>query len=107
MTNLYKSTIAKNFEKFLKALQSEKKDNFDATFQIYYDLFRIRNAQWSYKLSTNRGVDYSLADIFQDIIAHYLRKHLPKKYTIFLENNNFKLIPDILIKNGKDNWAII
>jgi hypothetical protein len=104
-----KSSISKHFGKFLNALQEDNKKscNKDITFQIYYDLFRIRNAQWSYKLGVNRGVDYSLSDIFQDIVAHYLRMNLPKEYSVLLECKEGKLRPDIVIKKGDKNWAII
>jgi hypothetical protein len=105
-----KSKISKHFEKFLEALQSEDEDidHPDIGFQIYYDLFKIRDAQWKYKLNVNRKIDYSLSDIFQDIVAHYLRKYLPKKYNILIEDkDDGKLRPDILIKKGDKNWAVI
>lgn len=89
-------------------MKSHQEDHHsDITFQIYYDLFRIRDAQWNYKLASNRGIDYSLADIFQDIVAHYLRINLSKKYKVFLEFQQGKLRPDILIKKKNKNWAII
>lgn len=104
-----KSSISKHFEKFLDALQKENKNNCnnDLSFQIYYDLFRIREAQWSYKLNVKRMVDYALSDIFQDIIAHYLRMSLSKEYSVLLEHKEGKLRPDIIVKRGDKNWAII
>jgi hypothetical protein len=109
MKKMYKSKISEHFEKFLESLQSENKniDHSDITFQIYYDLFKIRDAQWRYKLRVNRSIDYSLADIFQDIVAHYFRKCLPKKYTVFIEYKEGRLRPDILIKKENKNWAVI
>ncbi len=105
----YKSAISKSFEDFLFAMQQTKKEDChkDITFQIYYDLFKIREAQWKYKIEINRGVDYSLSDIFQDLIAHYLRMFLPKQYSVHLESKQGKLRPDILIRKNEKNWAII
>lgn len=103
------SNISKHFEKFLSALKkTDKKEcHPDTSFQIYYDLFKIREAQWKYKIDTSRGIDYSLSDIFQDIIARYLRIYLPKKYKILIEYKQGSLRPDILIKKSDKPWAII
>jgi hypothetical protein len=102
------SPIAKSFNNFLRKLQEDDKNfNPDITFQIYYDLFRIREAQLEYKKKVRRGKDSSLADIFQDIIAHYLRLTLPKEYSVILDKKYGKLTPDILIMKNKSNWAII
>jgi hypothetical protein len=105
----YYSPISDNFERFLLSMEKSKKEtcHSDISFQIYYDLFRIREAQWRYKLEINRGIDYSLSDIFQDLIAHYLRMCLPKQYEVFLELKQGKLRPDILIKKNGEVWSII
>ena len=104
-----KSEIGKSFEKFLLSLEETKSRYYhkDISFQIYYDLFKIRQAQWNYKLKVNRKIDYSLSDIFQDIIAHYLRHSLPKTYSVILECKQGKIRPDILIKKNGKNWSII
>jgi len=103
-----KSPIAKKYEKFVLALASTKpKPSSDISMQIFYDLFRIRDAQWKYKVSFNREVDSSVSDIFQDLLGHYLNICLPKKYEVLLEHYQNKLRPDILIKKGSKNWAII
>ena len=102
------SPIAETFKNFLKTLQGDNKDfNSDITFQIYYDLFKIREAQLEYKNKVKRGKDSSLADIFQDIIAHYLRLTLPNEYSIILEKKFGRLTPDILIIKNEFPWAII
>ena len=103
------SPISDAFEKFLLSMEKSKKNtcNSDISFKLYYDLFRIREAQWKYKLEINRSVDYSLSDIFQDLVAHYLRMCLPKKYEVFLEFKQGKLRPDILIKKNGKFWSII
>ena len=103
------TNISKSFGLFLDSLQSEEQSKLskDTTFQIFYDLFRIREAQLKYKVKTNRGVDYSLSDIFQDIVAPYLRICLPDEYEVLLEHKQGKLRPDILIDKGNKHWAII
>jgi len=82
-----KSKIAKNFKKFLESLEdtSKKINPTEVSFRIYYEMFKIREAQWKYKENFNRKIDYSLSDIFQDIIAHYLKKTLPNNFEIFVE----------------------
>lgn len=104
------STIAENFERFLYSLENtslNKNINKDITLQIFYDLFRIREAQWMYKINFKRGIDHSLSEVFQDLIAHYLKMVLSKEYEIILEYKQKKLRPDILIKKNKKNWSII
>jgi len=105
-----KSTIADKFRIFIDSL-GERNTTYDkdVAFQIFYDLFQIRDAKWKYKKRVRRGADSSLSDIFQDIIAHYLRMTLPKEYTVFIEYKEKKipLCPDILIKKKGSNWSII
>ena len=103
------SDIADSFCNFLVCLQDTNKNNLpeDIGFQIFYDLFKIREAQREYKINFCRKIDYSLSDIFQDIIAHYLKKILPKEYEVILEYKQKKLRPDILIKKNGKNHAIL
>lgn len=77
----------------------------DVSYQIFYDLFRIREFQWRYKVKFGREVDVTLSAIFQDIIAHYLK--ILTKYDILCEHKQGKLRPDILIKHNGRNKAII
>ncbi len=103
-------SISKSYAKLLESLSNENTEDFnsDLTYQIFYDLFKIRVAQKKYKEKTNRYKNYSLSDIFQDIIAHYLRLKLSQKeYKIYLEKTSNKLRPDILIEKNNKNWAII
>ena len=103
-----KSKIATNYGKFLKSLSDNSKPSSkDTSFQIFYDLFKIREFQWNYKLKVQRNVDYSLSDIFQDIIAHYIRLNLSKEFEVFLEYKKGISRPDILIKKNGNYWAII
>ncbi|HVY01561.1 MAG TPA: hypothetical protein VHA12_02240 [Candidatus Nanoarchaeia archaeon] len=103
------SKIADSFKSLLDSLAEKTalKPSDDISFLIYRDLLKIREAQWHYKTKMNREIDYSTADIFQDILAHYIRSSLSKDYTIHLELKVKKLRPDILIKKNGVNWAII
>ncbi len=102
-------TVSKHFGNFLKALGEGQLSscNSDLTYQIFYDLFKIRVAQFEYKKNANRNIDYALSDIFQDLIARYLRASLSSNYKILLEYKQNKLRPDILVKKNNVNWAII
>ena len=102
------SSIGKTFESFLDSLSSSdtSNDDKDISFQIFYDIAKIRIAQFRYKKSFHRKRDFSLADIFQDILAHYLKNHLGEGFKVVLEEGK-KPRPDILIKKNDQNWAII
>jgi len=101
-----KSPISEKYGAFLKALLSDTvKPHKDISCQIFYDLFRIREFQWQYKVEFGREVDASLSDIFQDIIAHYLK--VLTNYEILCEHKQGKLRPDILIRTKGRNKAVI
>ena len=104
------SSIGEAFESFLDSLNNisdTSNDSEDLSFQIFYDLAKIRIAQSKFKDCFNRKIDYSLADIFQDILAHYLKKYLGEDFKVMLEEKSGKLRPDILIMKNNKNWAII
>lgn len=103
-----KSPISDKFSEFLnELLRTEHTPYKDITFQIYYDLFKIRSSQWKYKVLSKREVDFSLSDIFQDLLTHYLRILLPKDYVIYSEHKRGEVRPDILIKKGDKDWSVI
>jgi hypothetical protein len=70
-------------------------------------LFKTRSSQWKYKVQSKREVDFSLSDIFQDLLTHYLRILLPKEYVVLSEHKNDKVRPDILIRKNNKNWSVI
>lgn len=103
-----KSPISDKFSEFLdELLSTAHKPYKDITYQIYYDLFKIRSSQWKYKVLSKREVDFSLSDIFQDLLTHYFRILLPKEYVVLSEHKNDKVRPDILIKKNNKNWSVI
>ena len=103
-----KSPISDKFSEFLdELLSTTHKPYKDITYQIYFDLFRIRSSQWKYKVLSKREVDFSLSDIFQDLLTHYFKILLPKEYVVLSEHKTGKVRPDILIKKNNKNWSVI
>jgi len=103
-----KSPISDKFTEFLNELLSTTHKPYkDITYQLFYDLFKIRSSQWKYKVLSKREVDFSLSDIFQDLLAHYFRILLPNEYVVYCEHKKGKVRPDILIKKNDKNWAVI
>jgi hypothetical protein len=103
-----KSPVSDKFTEFLNELLSTgHKPCKDITYQLFYDLFKMRSSQWKYKVLSKREVDFSLSDIFQDLLAHYFRILLPKEYSVYCEHKKGKVRPDILIKRNEKNWAVI
>ncbi len=106
---MFKSKIGDKYALFLDAFLEKNKisETEDISKLIYLDLFSIRLAQWRHKIEFKRKIYSSLSDIFQDIIAFYLKNVLPEEYEIILEEKQNKLRPDILIKKDGKNQAII
>lgn len=104
----------KKFSEFLNELSREDyklKPKYISEV-IFFQIFKIRHSMWKYGCEVKRSVDYSLSDIFQDLIAHYLRLILGRGYEIKLEyeikcEGKKTLKPDIVIfKDGKPHSVI-
>lgn len=52
---------------------------------LYYHLCRIKYAGWRHRVQFKRGKKHSVADVFQDLLAFYLRAALPEEYEVRLE----------------------
>lgn len=103
------SKIANNFNKLLESLSDTHRriNSKKVSWLIYYNIFRIRESQWKYKVDFKRKIDYSLSNIFQDIVAHYLKKTLSSNFEVIIEEKIGKVRPDILIRKNGKNWAAI
>ncbi|MDD3976508.1 MAG: hypothetical protein PHN22_05085 [Candidatus ainarchaeum sp.] len=103
------SKFGKNYGLFLDSFLEKNtiSETEDISKLIYLDLFLIRQAQWNYKIKFNRKIDSSVSDIFQDLIAYYLKNSLSNEYQVILEEKTGKLRPDILIKKNGSNHSII
>jgi hypothetical protein len=81
---------------------------------LFYHLAKIRYAGWQYRVHFGRGRKHSMSDIFQDLLAFYLRAALgppPHGFEIKLEQSpktgNKRSRVDILIlKDEKPIFAI-
>lgn len=82
---------------------------------FYYQLCKIKYAAWKYRVDFRRTRRHSLADIFQDLVAFYLRVGLPENYEVSLEvprrivsGDKVRTIqPDICVKrDGKMHFVL-
>ena len=86
-----------------------RKDDFDEgriSEEIHFQVCKMLYIGWKHKVKFKRKIKTSFADIFQDIVAYYLKAALPKEYEIILEEKKLKIRPDILIKKGKKCFAV-
>lgn len=84
------------------------------SYALYYHLCKIKYAGWRYRVAFKRGRKHSIADIFQDLLAFYLRAVLPSDYDIRLEvtkkgagENAVTTQADILITRGDRKPVVI
>jgi hypothetical protein len=74
---------------------------------IYFHLCKMKYAGWRHRINFKRHRKHSIADIFQDMIAFYLKATLPANFTVELECKVEDTQPDIVIKDNLKNWFII
>ncbi len=105
--------ISKCFEDYLNSfLYIDEIDDLDIknneiSKSIYKHIFRIKAAQWKYKIMFNRRKSSAISDIFQDIVALYLKNALGCEYDVIIEERIGDLQADILIKYQNKNIFII
>ncbi len=74
---------------------------------IYYHIFKMKLAGWRHKERFKRKRKHYFSDIFQDIVAFYLKASLPESYEVELETKKGKTQPDIAIKQNNKYVFII
>lgn len=74
---------------------------------IYKHIFKIKTAQWKYKVMFKRRKNMAISDLFQDIVALYISLALGSDYEVIIEEKIGKIQPDILIKYKNQNIFII
>lgn len=100
------------YEHFFNSFLSDKKlivdlDKKEVSQAIFFHLCKMKYAGWRHRVRFNRGVKHSLSEIFQDVIAFYLKASLPVEYSVELEVSKDKLRPDIVIKkNGTYHFIL-
>ncbi|MBS1593131.1 MAG: hypothetical protein JST90_02325 [Bacteroidetes bacterium] len=64
---------------------------------IYFHVVKMKYAGWKHRVNFNRFKKYTSAELFQDIVAFYLKAILPSHYQLELERKVNKSQPDIAI----------
>ncbi len=104
--------ISDFYDKFLESFYQTKKTNFDLeqneiSKSIYKHIFKIKSSLWKFGEKFNRLKRSSISDIFQDLIALYLKLSLDDNFEVILEKKINRLQPDILVKHNEKNLFII
>jgi hypothetical protein len=108
--------LVEGYDKFYKTLDSAKPSGrlsvmdmggTAITEEIFFQLCKIHYIGWKHRVTFKRNTKISIPELFQDIVAFYLKVLLPKEYEVLLEEKSGKIKPDILIKkNGSNHFAI-
>lgn len=105
--------ISDYYLKFIETFTNVDSEIFDLETKeisraIYKHIFKIRCGLWKQSVLFKRRKRISISDLFQDIIALYLKLSLnSSKFEIVLEEKSGKLQPDILIKHNGNNHFIL
>ncbi len=104
------SKIYDNFLKSFLNYQNFKPDlnQKEVSEAIYFHLCKMKYAGWQHRVNFNRAIKHSMSEIFQDLIAFYLKVCLPLDlYDVELEVKEGKLRPDIVIRKNKKYHFIL
>ncbi|MFM0140377.1 McrC family protein [Caballeronia grimmiae] len=80
---------------------------------LFFHLARMRLTGWKHRVDFKRWRKHPLSELFQDLLAFYLRRALPDDFEISLEEASSsgkgvrKTCPDILIRKGGKNHFVI
>jgi hypothetical protein len=113
-----KTNLADAYEEFYKNLDSIELPNhpkiniheinaMEISEEIYFQLSKIHYIGWKHRVNFKRHKKSSLSDIFQDIIAYFLKYILPEEYNVILEKKISKIEPDIIIEKDNKNYFAI
>lgn len=99
---------AKMFESFSVAPKIVVDLNGTALSEaIYFHLCKMHYAGWHHRVNFKRKRKHSMADLFHDTVAFYLRIALPEEYSIEIETKIGKIQPDILVKKqGRHHFIL-
>ena len=97
-----------HYKKFLDEFTNVEKQSYDSsktdvTMALYKDWFEMHSSTWEHALKTERDTRLTLADIFQDLLVHYLDVFLPDEYNAIPEYTiqlKPKLQVDIVVKKN-------
>jgi hypothetical protein len=97
-----------HYKKFLNEFTNVEKQSYDSsktdvTMALYKDWFEMHSATWEHAIKTGRDTRLALADIFQDLLVHFLDTFLPQEYNAIPEytiQSKPKLKVDIAVKKN-------
>ena len=97
-----------HYKKFLDEFTNVEKQSYDSsktdvTMALYKDWFEMHSATWEHAIKTGRDTRLALADVFQDLLVHYLDTFLPQEYNAIPEytiQSKPKLQVDIAVKKN-------
>lgn len=67
---------------------------------LFFHVCKMHYAGWHHRVHFGRGLKHDLADVFEDLVAYYLRMALPEEYTLRLETMKDRIRLDILVSKG-------
>lgn len=104
--------LSTNFNLFTESFYNIEPIEFDLKEQeiskaIFTHIFKIKSSLRKQSAEFKRDKIISISEIFQDIIALYLKLGLGTEYDVILEPKINRLQPDILIKYNDKNLFIV
>jgi hypothetical protein len=100
--------ISQKYDEFLQSFSLDEKFTVDfndtkISEDIFFHLLKIKLAGWKYRVNFQRVKKHSISDIFQDLLAAYLKTCLPINYAVELEKSIKNKKPHVDILISKDN----
>lgn len=105
--------LVKNYSNFVESFAEVENENFDLESReiseaIYKHIFQIKSSLWKQGVEFNRRKRISVSEIFQDLVALYIKLGLNSSdFEVILEESCSRLQPDILIKYKEKNLFIV
>src|SRR5690554_1045843 len=106
------SSLIDNYINYLNSFSKIERQEFnldttEISQAIFVQIFRLKTALWKQSVEFKRMKRSSISDIFQDIIALYIKLALDENFEIILEEKKGKFQPDILIKYKGQNLFVL
>ncbi len=104
--------ISNLFTQFIESFSNVEKENFDLNSKeiseaIFVHIFKIKVALWKHEIRFKRKKRMAISDLFQEIIAMYLKLALNDNFEVILEEKVNGTQPDILIRYKGKNLFIL
>lgn len=104
--------VSKYYSQFIESFLIVENEKFDLetteiSSSIFKHIFKMKCVLWKQSVIFKRRIRISISELFQDIVALYLKLALKDEFEIILEEKVGKLRPDILIKYKGQNLFIL